>query len=62
MRGIAVIIAAVGLVASVDGETLVWQGNASSNWNKTDKNWLLEGQAVAWREGADAKFTQSDTV
>ena len=52
---------AVGVLAagSLSAETLVWTGEASSNWNLTDANWTNElGEATAWVNGSSATFTE----
>ena len=42
---------------TLSAETLVWTGEASSNWNLTDLNWTNElGEATAWVNGSDAVF------
>ena len=44
---------------TLSAETLVWTGEASSDWNLTDLNWTNElGEATAWVNGSSATFTE----
>ena len=50
------------LAAALPAETLVWTGEASSDWNLADLNWTNElGEATAWVNGSDALFPAAAT-
>ena len=59
----AIAFACVMLAAgTLPAETLVWTGEASSDWNLADLNWTNElGEATAWVNGSDALFPAAAT-